>query len=264
VASDVDGTLLGPLERVTPRTARAVRRVVAADTPFVLVTGRPPRWIPSVAEAAGLTGYAVCANGAVLYDIGADRVVWRHAIDPVLLSDVADALDAALPGCAVATERVGRTALDESVRQFVAEPHYRHPWGDGHHTEVPRAEVLGHPAVKLLVRHHGLTSAEMARAARDVLADAVDVTYSSNSGLLEIARRGVTKGTGLGEVAAELGVPAARVVAFGDMPNDVPMLTWAGHGVAMANAHPEALRAADEVTAPNSEDGVALVLERWF
>jgi hydroxymethylpyrimidine pyrophosphatase-like HAD family hydrolase len=55
-----------------------------------------------------------------------------------------------------------------------------------------------------------------------------------------------------------------KVVAFGDMPNDVPMLAWAGHGVAMANAHTDLLAVADEVTAPNSEDGVAQVLERWF
>lgn len=61
---------------------------------------------------------------------------------------------------------------------------------------------------------------------------------------------------------ASLGIPAAETVAFGDMPNDVPMLEWAGHGVAVANAHPDALAAADEVTASNDEDGVALVLER--
>jgi hydroxymethylpyrimidine pyrophosphatase-like HAD family hydrolase len=48
------------------------------------------------------------------------------------------------------------------------------------------------------------------------------------------------------------------------MPNDLEMLRWAGHGVAMANAHPALFAVADEVTAPNSEDGVAQVLERWF
>jgi len=52
------------------------------------------------------------------------------------------------------------------------------------------------------------------------------------------------------------------VIAFGDMPNDVSMLAWAGRGIAVANAHPEVLAVADEVTASNDEDGVALVLER--
>ncbi|KAA2257088.1 HAD family phosphatase [Solihabitans fulvus] len=264
VASDVDGTLITPLDRVTDRTAAVLGRVMASGTPFVLVTGRPPRWVPSVAEAAGTDGYAVCANGAVLYDIGADRVLWQRGLAPTLLADLARELDLALPGCAVATERVGTSALDHTVRQFVAETAYHHPWGDGDHTEVTRGEVLGHTAVKLLVRHGEMTSAAMAVAAEAVFGDAVDVTFSSNSGLLEISARGVTKATGLAEVAQRAGVDAAEVVAFGDMPNDVPMLRWAGHGVAMANAHQAALAVADEVTAPNSEDGVALVLERWF
>ncbi|MFN2536131.1 MAG: HAD family hydrolase, partial [Pseudonocardiaceae bacterium] len=72
------------------------------------------------------------------------------------------------------------------------------------------------------------------------------------------------KGTGLARLAGELGIASADVLAIGDMPNDLPMLRWAGHGVAMANAHPAVLDAADEITASNSDDGLALVLERWF
>jgi hypothetical protein len=118
--------------------------------------------------------------------------------------------------------------------------------------------------MKLLVSRPGMTSDEMARAVGAVLDEAVDVTFSAGFGLIEIAARGITKATGLAEVAERLEVPAARVIAFGDMPNDVAMLRWAGHGVAMANAHPAVLAVADEITGPNTEDGVAQVLERWF
>ncbi|RRO81582.1 HAD family hydrolase, partial [Corynebacterium bovis] len=55
-----------------------------------------------------------------------------------------------------------------------------------------------------------------------------------------------------------------HVVAFGDMANDLEMIAWAGHGVAMGNAIPALKDAADEVTASNDDDGVARVLERWF
>ena len=65
-------------------------------------------------------------------------------------------------------------------------------------------------------------------------------------------------------VADLLGIDAGEIVAFGDMPNDIPMLSYVGHGVAMANAHPDAIAVADEVTASNGDDGVARVLERWF
>jgi hydroxymethylpyrimidine pyrophosphatase-like HAD family hydrolase len=91
-----------------------------------------------------------------------------------------------------------------------------------------------------------------------------DITYSTNNGLVEIVPLGISKATGVEELARPLGITADGVVAFGDMPNDVPMLQWSGLGVAMGNAHPDAVAAADEVTAANTEDGVARVLERWW
>jgi HAD superfamily hydrolase (TIGR01484 family) len=265
IASDVDGTLLDTFERLSERTRAVVRRASDAGVPIVLASGRPPRWIPSVAEAAGLTGYAVCANGAVLYDIGEDRIVEVNGLlEPLLLGEVVAEVEKALPGCGFAAERIGRRALDPEIRNLVIEDDYRSPWGDGEGARVPRAEITGHPAMKLLVSRPGMTSDEMARAVGAVLDEAVDITFSAGSGLIEIAARGITKATGLAEVAELLDVPAERVIAFGDMPNDVAMLRWAGHGVAMANAHPAALAAADEITGPNTEDGVAQVLERWF
>lgn len=261
VATDIDGTLLTPTDEVTPRTRAVISRVIAANVPFVLVTGRPPRWIPTPAAKADTTGLAVCANGAALYDIAADRVIWRRGLDPVLLSDLASALDNALPGCALAVERLGDTSTESD---FVAEHGYRHAWPEGPDEDTSRAGVLGFEAIKMLVRHTDMTSAEMVAACEGLLDDHVDITYSTNNGLLELSSKGVTKATGLADAAQRFGVAPEHVVAFGDMPNDVPMLQWAGHGVAMANAHPDAIEAADEVTAPNSEDGVALVLERWF
>jgi hypothetical protein len=264
IASDVDGTLLDRTERVSERTARAIAKVTAAGIPFVLVSGRPPRWIPGVARAAGLTGYAVCANGAVLYDIAKDEVVHAHLVDPVLLGDVVHALAKALPEVKVAAERPAPAEARGPVPPFISEHGYSNPWGDAENLVASRAEVLGHPAVKLLVRHRNMTSEEMAEAALAVVGDAVDVTYSTSSGLLEISARGVTKATGLADAAARYDLDASGVVAFGDMPNDIEMLRWAGHGVAMANGHDDVLAVADEITAPNSEDGVAQVLERWF
>ena len=116
----------------------------------------------------------------------------------------------------------------------------------------------------MLVRDAGLTSAAMMAALAPAVGDVADLTYSHPRGLLEISPAGVTKAVGLAEVAERLGIAAADVVAFGDMPNDLEMLRWAGHGVAMGNAHPMLRDVADEVTASNAEDGLALVLERWF
>jgi Cof subfamily protein (haloacid dehalogenase superfamily) len=268
VASDVDGTLLDPVERITDRVAGVIERVLAADVPFVLVSGRPPRWIPRVARDAGLSGYAVCANGAAVYDIGADEVLTVREMSAITLMDVVNAVSGVLPEVRVAAER---TVLGRAQPEpFAIEAGFRNPWGNpsGEVDEpdlAPRAEVLGRPATKLLLRHRGMTSQQMATAVESVLADTdLEITYSSNSGLIEVSAPGVTKASGLAWVCEVLDVPADEVVAFGDMPNDVPMVSWAGHGVAMANSHPDLLAVADEVTAPNSEDGVAQVLERWF
>ncbi|MHA6629036.1 HAD family hydrolase [Pseudonocardia sichuanensis] len=261
VATDVDGTLLDPDDRVSPRAAAVIERLVASGVGFVLVTGRPPRWIPPIVAQVGVARLAVCANGGVLYDALEDRVLWARVLEPDALALLAAAADETLPGCGLAVERVGSA---EDGAPFVAEPGYRHAWVDGDDVTVDRAELLSRPAVKLLVREPRLSSDAMVAALTPVIGDAADLTFSHPRGLVEISSPGVTKATGLAEVAQRHGVEAADVIAFGDMPNDLEMLRWVGHGVAMGNAHPALLEVADEVTAGNGEDGLALVLERWF
>ncbi|MCX8558775.1 MULTISPECIES: Cof-type HAD-IIB family hydrolase [Mycobacteriaceae] len=264
IATDVDGTLLDTHERVTPRTRAAVQAAVANGAKFVLATGRPPRWIPPVVDALGLAPMAVCANGAVLYDSATDRIVSAHTLSPDALGELAEIATRVIPGVGLAVERVGRTAFDESMPQFASSPGYEHAWHNPDNTEVSVEDMLSVPAVKLLIRKAGAHSADLAAALAPHIGVTGDLTYSTNNGLIEVVPLGISKATGVAEVIRPLGLTAEDVVTFGDMPNDIPMLTWAGLGVAMGNAHPEALAAADEVTTTNSDDGVARVLERWW
>lgn len=264
VASDVDGTLIDRDERVTPRTKAAVGALVADGVPFVLATGRPPRWVQPVVDGLGFAPLCVCGNGAVVYDSAADRVLISRTLDVETLSWLADVAERALPGCGLAAERVGERAHDAVTPQFVSTPSYEHAWLNPDDTAVARTEVIDTPAIKMLIRLVGARSGDMRAALAAEVGDAVDITYSTDNGLIELSAPGVTKASGLAAVAERLGVAPESAVAFGDMPNDVPMLSMVGHGVAMGNAHPEALAAADEVTETNSEDGVARVLERWW
>src|ERR1700712_1674110 len=268
VATDVDGTLLDPTDQVSERTRAAVHRVVAAGVPFVLVTGRPPRWIPPIVEQLGHAGPAVCANGAVLYNAATDQVSYTVTLDPMQLRDAAEVIATALPGAKLAVELPAASAAMNGADQFLAEPGYTHPWPGADSADAPRDVLLGRRAIKLLVRQPNASSDLMAAAVRELLGATsqarLDVTYSTGYGLIELSAPGVTKGTGLARLAGQLGVAPADVLALGDMPNDLSMLRWAGHGVAMANAHPAVLEAADEITAGNSEDGLAIILERWF
>lgn len=264
IATDIDGTLLDNDERVSPRTRHAVQTAVAAGAYFVLATGRPPRWVRPVVDDLGFAPIAVCANGSVIYDPALDVIISAQTLSVDVLAELAEIVCRIIPGAGLAVERVGERAHDSATPQFVSSPGYEHAWLNPDNTEVSVADLLSAPAVKLLIRKAGARSVDMAKVLVKHIGVLADITYSTDNGLLEVNPIGVSKATGVDEVARPLDVDADDIVAFGDMPNDIPLLRWAGHSVAMGNAHPDAVAAADEVTAANNDDGVAQVLERWW
>lgn len=265
VASDVDGTLVDDAELISPRTLAVLNALRAAGGHFVLATGRPPRAVDPIAAQLDFAPLAVCANGAVLYDTATSRVVSASLMSPDLLGHVAELVYQYLPGAGFAVERVAHGEHDAATPRFVATTGYQHAWLEPETLAAADKVVLERPAVKLLVRQPDMTSDEMHARIAPHLAGLADVTYATNNGLIEFHVPGVTKATGIRAAMSHLGISdGARTAAFGDMPNDSEMLRWAGVGVAMANAHPLALGAADLVTSTNLDDGVAQVLERWF
>ncbi|MDX1882336.1 HAD family hydrolase [Mycolicibacterium sp. 120270] len=264
IATDVDGTLIGEDESITPRTRSAVLAAVDAGAKFVLATGRPPRWVHPVVDELGFAPMAVCANGAVIYDPATDRVLSVRTLSTDRLAELAEIANRVIPGAGLAVERIGESAHDAATPQFVSAPGYEHAWLNPGNTEVSVEDLLSAPAIKLLIRKVGARSSDMAAELSKHIGLQGDITFSTDNGLIEVVPLGISKATGVEEVARPHGIGQEGVVAFGDMPNDIPMLRWAGLGVAMANGHPEAIGAADEVTAPNYEDGLARVLERWW
>jgi Cof subfamily protein (haloacid dehalogenase superfamily) len=258
VATDIDGTLLRSDGTISARTRRAVAAVEAAGVPFVLVTGRPPRWLGPVRDQLGHRGVAICANGALVLDLHTDQVLRVDAFDVEVAREVLRRIRGLRPGLGVGVEWPDG---------FGHEPGY--PRGTRRSELLPHVAVdvhddegfLARPVVKWLVRDREGPLDGLVEEATAALEGLATVTWSS-LGLLEISADGVDKAAALARLAAEHGVDAARAVAFGDMPNDLAMLGWAGCGVAVANAHPLVLEAADEVTAANDDDGVAVVLER--
>ena len=172
---------------------------------------------------------------------------------------------AAHGGVGVAVERAGTSAWDDPEELFLVTPEYSHAWPSIEHATHDEATVISEPATKMLLRSEVLDSAEMYELIRPAVpADQAHVTFSMSGGLIEIAAPGVTKALGVATLASMLDIEREDVITFGDMPNDIEMLRWAGRGVAMGNAHPEVKAAADHVTATNDQAGVADVLEWWF
>lgn len=256
IATDLDGTLLRPDRSVSPRTARVLEELRLAGVPIVLVTGRPIRWLRLVYEQLLTPLPAICANGAVAYDPLSDTVLRADPLVPGLLREVARRLRAAVPEVSLAVE------IADS-RQMRHEAGY--PVDREHDLDAIRAiegpeELHSVPAVKLLARAGVQDPDAFVQLVAGTLAGLAEATHSSYSGLVEISAAGVTKAAGLAWFCDREEIPAGEVVAFGDMPNDLPMLTWAGRAVAVANAHPAVLEVADEVTLANTEDGVAAYL----
>lgn len=268
IASDVDGTLIDDVNRVSTRTMSVLANAVESGAEFVLATGRPPRWIAEITDqfdpAVLPVRYAVCANGAILYDVAADRVVSADVLSPEVLAHLGAIAQQHLPGCGIAAERVGESAHDAATAPFVATAGYQHAWLNPDHVQVGDHEIYSVPAVKLLVRAPQMRSADMAQRLSGAVGDLAQITFSTDNGLVELSLPDTHKASGLRKLLQHSGIDGSSTITFGDMPNDVEMLAWADHGVAMGHAHPAALAAADEITVGNNEDGVARVLERWF
>lgn len=253
VATDLDGTLLDSQGKVSDRTREALLAVEAAGVEVVFVTGRPLRWAREVFEYVGGHGLAIISNGALVWDVARDEMQRLRPIGPAEGLAAARLIRDAIPDTHFAVETLEGIALEEWFME-------RYPVPDGAR-RGSLEEIFDRPAVKLLARHESLDPQEFWDLARDAVGERLVTTWSSATTLLECSAPGVTKASTLALLCAERGISADEVIAFGDMPNDIPLLGWAGSSYAMSNAHPTVIEAADHVASSNDDHGVAVVLE---
>lgn len=264
VASDLDGTLLRPDATVSPRTAAAWHRLSELGIDSVVVTARPPRWLHALEAVVGDHGVAICANGAFVYDVRRKTVRQAHPIGADRVVEIAATLRARFPGIGFMAELATGVHVEPGYPGVDGEwmPGAANEWIPDGSVHAPIEELASDAIVgKLLARREALDDDRFVQAVAEALGDRATVAQSHHGGPAEISAPGVTKASGLQHWCDELGIDASEVWAFGDMPNDLPMLRWAGTSYAMANAHPEVLAIADQTCRSNAEDGVARVLE---
>ncbi|MFD8920068.1 HAD family hydrolase [Streptomyces sp. NPDC059569] len=256
VATDLDGTLLREDGTVSGRTREALAAVTAAGAAHIVVTGRAVPWTRHILDDLGYEGLAVCGQGAQVYHAGEHKLLTSLTLDRQLAGLALAKIEGEVGPLALAASRDG---LDGDV---LIGPGYRVQEGPLPAVLVDDpAELWSAPLNKVYIQHPELDDDALAQAARATVGSLVDVVMAG-PGVVEILPLGLSKATGLSLAARRLGIKAADTIAFGDMPNDIPMFGWARHGVAMANAHEELKAVADEVTASNEDDGIALVLEK--
>ncbi|MEU8507215.1 Cof-type HAD-IIB family hydrolase [Streptomyces brevispora] len=261
IATDLDGTLLRDDKTVSDRTVAALAAAEEAGIEVFFVTGRPARWMDVVSDHVHGHGLAICANGAAVADLhDGGRLLKVRALERDTALDVVHTLRAAAPGTSFAVELATGIHYEPAYPPFHLDPGATVADAEKLlHEETPGT---GAPVLKLLAHHDELTPDDFLALARTTAGDRASFTRSSPTALLEVSGPGVSKASTLELCCAERGISPAEVVAFGDMPNDVEMLSWAGTSYAMGNAHPAALAAATGRTVTNNEDGVALVIER--
>jgi hypothetical protein len=237
-------------------------RVRAAGIRIVGATGRGPRLTSLVRSDIPSADYLVLGGGSRVLDLSdpADPVVLRDDWLPgPVLADILTAIE--------------RVAGPLSVMVEAGDAHDSPLWGDSDESwPYPaafearvRAECVAGPVIKGFARQPDHHVDALLAIARDIVPAEVASITQAGLGYIEICPPGVDKATGLAVVVTALGVDPDDVLVFGDMPNDLPMFAWAGFGrVAVANAHPAVLAAADELTGSNDDDGVARFLDRML
>jgi Cof subfamily protein (haloacid dehalogenase superfamily) len=255
IATDLDGTLLRGDDTISRRTRDALAAATAAGAAHIVVTGRAVPWTRHILDDLGYDGLAVCGQGAQVYHAGEHRLLTSVTLDRQLAGVALAKIEAETGPLYLAASRDG---LEGDV---LVGPGYA---VGGDLPAVPftdASDLWSAPLNKIYIQHPTLSDDELAEAARRTAGGFVTVVMAG-AGIVELLPLGLSKATGLSLAARRLGLKAADTIAFGDMPNDVPMFGWAARGVAMANAHAELKAVADEVTSSNDEDGIAVVLER--
>jgi len=255
VALDVDGTIVDLDGALSPRVRTAIRAVRDAGHQVVIATGRSVPGATEIAARLGIdTGWMVLSNGTLTVRLDPslpDGLQVQEAVtfDP---GPAVRLLRELLPGAVYAVERPGGGYLVAGDW----------PAGElsGQLQLVGHEELLAEPCLRVVVRDltRGLAEFEAIIERSGLHGVTWNVGWTS---WLDITPDGISKATGLESLRRQLGVEAADTVAVGDFDNDVEMLRWAARGVAMGQAMPHVVAAADEVCAPVTEDGLADVLE---
>lgn len=262
VVSDLDGTFLSPDGSVSEQNAAAVAAAQAAGIPVLFATGRPVRWLDVIRDLPGAHPTVIASNGAALYDLGAGELLDRICIDPGTALAAVRQIRAVVPDASFAFESGTRFGYEPAYRTWPADDGTNPALYRGPAEQVAVAEEF----VKMLVQSQSVSPDDLLAIVRTEVGDTLTATHSQARafGLVEISAAGVTKASMLRRFCARLGIEARQVAAFGDMPNDVDMLSWVGMPHVVANAHPAVLALDFPVVPANDQSGVGRTILGWL
>ncbi|MGX7418408.1 Cof-type HAD-IIB family hydrolase [Carnobacterium gallinarum] len=262
IALDIDGTLNNDEKKITPKTREAIIHAQKAGAIVVLASGRPTAGFKREIDALELKkhhGLILSYNGGTVIDVETDETLYKKAIP----------LDLAKKFLKVAEDFDVTPIVDNGTHIYTNTP-------DGFQTryesqnnlleihEVENiADALDFDPIKLLIASpEDVLKPQIAALTEPFTEDLAAVL--SAPFYLEVTMPGISKRHSLTKICEKLNIKPSEVIAFGDAENDLSMLEFAGHAVAMGNACDALKEIADEITLTNNEDGIAVTLAKYF
>lgn len=254
IALDLDGTLLDPSDNISSANREAISQSLAAGIRVVFVTGRGVDAPERIATDLGINLPVICAHGALTKDFKSGKVIGHI---PVALQYAKPMLEFAEANALHAAAYTG-----EHFYRLARTPRYMNDMTGPTWCELESFREVLHTAPTFL-RFFGR---DAVAAIRETFVEMpVHFKYETWGEFEELAvtSMGATKKNALARLCADYKIESRHVLAVGDSRNDVPMLRWAGIGVAMGNALAEVKAAVPYLTASNADDGVALAIRRF-
>ncbi len=259
IALDLDGTLLTNEKKITPRTKATIKKAKENGHIVVIATGRPHRASMTYYHELSLNTPMVNFNGAYTHH-PADKY-WGTYHSPLQLNTAKSIIE---------------TCHTFQVKNMFAEvinDVYAHRYDNDIHelfslddTTIKTGDLLYHlteDPTSLLIFPENNQVDLIKKHLEEIHADLIEYrNWGTPWNVIEIIRAGISKATGLQQIADYYNIPSERVIAFGDEDNDLEMIEFAGHGIAMENAIDDLKNIAKTVTKSNEEDGIAIYLEK--
>jgi len=217
VITDVDGTITDSQRRISTSAITCIRRIVDGGVPVVIASGNTVCFMDCFCRMIGTDGTIIAENGGV-YRMGYSGHLQINGDQSK---------------CRKAFETLKNHYTEKNVSLDLYSPDYRF-------ADVAFARTVDVDEVRAVLRHHPV----------EVIDTGFAIHIQSRN-----TDKGIDKATALKRLADEMGLKPADFLAVGDSMNDIGMLTIAGTGVAVANAHPDTKSAAEWVASKNYGDG---------
>ena len=254
IATDLDGTLLADDKSISPENKNAIEYFMSEGGYFTITTGRSRQGINFIIDQIMPNAPIVLFNGSAVYDIKKDKFIWEAFLDENA-NNVIKLVEEKFPYSGI--EVWGRKDIyisrnNELIRKQIAI--------EGLTENLLHYSEVSEPLRKAMF----VQEAESLPYVREeIMASEYADQYNfmqSSPNYYEILPKEASKGNGLLKIAEFLGIPQSKTIGVGDNENDLTLIRDAGVGVAVANALPILLDAADFISTDNNSHAISTVI----